>query len=199
MSILLSRLSIIFFFLAAALTFAGAQLGLPALSYTGFMSLGLASLAAGGRVVLTGQAFFLPAGDQSLRRKSEHFTGPAARLWGFIFILFGLVTAVAGLAGVFFPVQAVAFLDRALDTPLGWGILSLLFGAGMTLYGLTRLLGGGGRSGPGALVRLRDAGYRLFGLACLLIGLGLAGLGLVSVIAPHSVMSWLANLSPAMP
>jgi hypothetical protein len=196
---LLSWSSIACFVLAAVLTFAGTQLKLPVLTHAGILSLGGAALAAGIQVILTGEAFFLPTGAQSLRRKAEHFTGLAARLWGVFFLLFGLVLSFAGLGGMFLPGRTESLIRSALDTPPGWGILSLVLGAGGILYGLTRVIGEGGRYEANALTRLRDAGYRLFGLLCLLMGVGLAGLGLILVFAPGPLSYWLENLLPALP
>jgi hypothetical protein len=191
---LFSGLALAFFFLAAGLTLAGDRLGLSGLTSAGIASLGLSALSAGIQVIVTGEAFFLPAGAQALRRRAEHFTGLAARLWGIFFVLFGLVMLFLGLAGVFFPGQGTALLNRLLETPLGWGLVCVFFGGGLSLYGLTRLIGAAGRTGSGALDQVRGIGFRLFGLVGLLAGLGLCGLGVVLIFSPRLLTAWLKGL-----
>lgn len=196
---LLTWLPIVLFFLAAGLMFAADRLTLPALAFAGLILLGFSALLSGIGVILTRQAFFLPSGTQSLRRRAESYSGLAAQLWGVFFVLVGGVFILTGLVALRMPDQALAIVERALDTPAGWGVLLFGLGVFVALYGLTRLLAGSASVSVGLQVRLRDMGYRLFGGVTLLLGLALVALGFTLITSPETLAGWIRQWFPPVP
>lgn len=196
---LLSWLPIILFFAAAGLMFAADRLAVPVLTFAGVTVLGLTAIVSGIQVILTRQAFFLPTGEQSQRRRAESYSGLAAQIWGVMFVLFGLIFIGIGLAGVRSPGQVFGFLEQALETSAGWGALLLLFGLFLTLYGLTRVLAGGASTGSGARLQLRDMGYRLFGGVVSIVGLLLLGLGFILFTSPETLSGMIRQWIPLVP
>jgi hypothetical protein len=196
---LLGSLPLVTFLLAALLMFAADRLSQPALTFIGLMLLGFSALLSGVQVIVTRQAFFLPTGRQSLKRRAESYSGLAAQLWGVFFVLFGLICVLAALAGLFAPEQAQAVVDQALETPAGWGVLLTILGVFLSLYGLTRLLSGSASVSTGFQIQLRDAGYRLFGGVCLLLGLALVALGLTLITSPEMLNDLIRQWIPGLP
>ena len=197
---LLSWLPIILFFLAAGLMFAADRLGLPALTFAGVTVLGVTALVVGVQVIVRREAFFLPSGRDSLRRRAESYSGLAAQIWGVMFVLFGLILLGVGVIGLGNPGQAFGFLEQALDTSAGWGALLFIIGVFVTLYGAARLLAGGAHtSGSSARLQLRDMGYRLFGFVVLVAGLALLGLGYILFASPETLTGLLGQWLPAVP
>lgn len=182
---LLIWVPIILFFGAAGLMAAADQLALPALTFAGLVLLGLCAVLSGIQVIITRQAFFLPSGDQSLRRRAESYSGLAAQLWGVFFVLFGLIFILAGLIGFGRPERVMALIDQSLETPAGWGVLLFTIGVFVALYGLTRILAGSASTGTGIQARLRDIGYRMFGGLALIFGLLLLALGFILLTSPE--------------
>jgi hypothetical protein len=180
------------FALACILMFAGERFHLPALIFLGTMSLGILSLFLGVEVIIKREASFRTRRAESVIG-SESYSGCAAQVWGFMFILFGLGLALGALAGLIQPQQARTALERALETPLGWGILSAILGVFIFLYGLARILAGGAAISKNAWSGLRDAGYRMFGGLCLLFGGGLIGLGLILITSPETIIEYLQH------
>jgi hypothetical protein len=196
----LSWLPIILFFAAAGLMFAADRLALPALTFAGLTLLGLTAVISGIQVIVTRQAFFLPTGDQSLRRRSESYSGLAAQLWGVMFVLFGLIFILIGVIGFGNPEGAFGFVEQALETSAGWGALLFIIGVFVTLYGVTRILAGGAHtSGSSTRLRLRDMGYRLFGGILLMVGLLLLALGFILFTSPETLTGLIPQWFPIMP
>jgi hypothetical protein len=196
---LFAWLPIVLFFAAAGSMFAADQLALPALTFAGLMLLGLCAVLSGIQVVVTRQAFFLPSGSQSLRRRAESYSGPAAQLWGVFFVLFGLIFLAVGVLGLRAPGQVFSFVEQALETPAGWGALLFTGGIFVTLYSLTRILAGGASTGAGIQAQLRDVGYRLFGGVVLLIGLSLLALGFILFTSPETLTGLIQGWFPTVP
>lgn len=197
---LLSWLPIILFFLAAGLMFAADRLGLPALTFAGVIVLGVTAIVVGIQVIVTREAFFLPTGDQSLRRRAESYSGLAAQIWGVMFVLFGLIFIGVGVIGLGNPEGAFGFVEQALETSAGWGALLFVIGVFITLYGFTRLLAGGAHtSGSSARLQLRDMVYRLFGFVVLVAGLLLLALGYILFASPETLTSLLGQWLPTLP
>jgi hypothetical protein len=192
----LSWLPIITFFLAFGLMFAGQNLNIFQLTTAGFLFLGITAILAGIQVIWTKEAFFSPSGSQSVRRRSEHYSGLSAQLWGVFFLLAGVGASLASLVAMLNPAAAQTFLDQFLDTPAGWGILLAGLGVFVSLYGLTRLLAGAAAVSRKFGGRLRDLGYRGLGALSLLIGLALIGLGLVLILAPDLLLTWVEGVIP---
>jgi hypothetical protein len=188
-------LEIALFALACLFFFAGERFDLPPLLFLGVISLGGLGLVVGVEVIVKREASF------NIRRAnhvigSENYSGCAAQLWGFMFVLFGLGLVLGALAGLFQPQQALAIVDQAFATPLGWGILSTVLGIFTATYGLTRLLAGGAIAARNLLGHARDMGYRLFGILCILIGGGLVVLGLTLIFSPEKLTTFLRQWIP---
>jgi hypothetical protein len=187
-------LPLITFATAVLLMFIGVQFSLPPFTYLSLMFIGLTALLAGIQVIVSKEAFFLPIGDQALRRRSELYSGVAAQLWGIIFILLGLGFVLGGAAAVFIPEQAQATFDRLFDSAAGWGILITVIGIFIALYGLTRLLAGVAAVGSKARLRFHDVGYRLLGGFLLLLGVMLIGIGVLLLTAPEILVEFVMRL-----
>lgn len=189
-------LPIITFFLAAFLIFAGQNLNINQLTAAGFLLLGITAILVGIQVIWTKEAFFLPSGRQAARRRAEQYSGLSAQLWGVFFLLAGLGASVAALAALVNPAAAQTFLEQFLDTPAGWGTLLAGLGVFVSLYGLTRLLAGSAAVSRTVGTRLKDLGYRGVGALSLLVGLVLIGLGLVLILAPDVLLTWIEQVIP---
>jgi hypothetical protein len=187
-------LPIVTFFVAALLTFIGVQFSRPPFTYLGLMFLGLTALLAGIQAIVTKEAFFLPIGDQALRRRSELYSGVAAQLWGVIFILFGLGFVFGGVAALFIPEQAQITFDRLFDSAAGWGILITAVGLFVALYGLARLLAGVAAVGSNVRLRFHDVSYRFLGGFLLLLGIVLIGIGTLLLTAPETLVELVMRL-----
>ena len=196
---LLSWIPILLFFGAGGLMFAAERLAMPALTFGGLILLGLCAIVSGIQVIITRQAFFLPSGRDSVRRRAESYSGLAAQLWGVMFVLFGLIFMGIGLLGIRSPGQVFAYFEQALETSAGWGALLFTIGVFVTLYGATRILAGDASTGSDFQVRLRDIGYRLFGGAALFFGLLLLALGYILFTSPEMLSGMVQEWVPVLP
>lgn len=195
----LSWLPILLFFLAVILMFAADRLGRPGLRYAAVFVIGVTAVIAGIQVIITREAFFLPSGRNSLRRRAESYSGLAAQIWGMIFVLFGLIFIGIGVIGFSNPERGFSFVERALETAAGWGILLIVIGVFVTLYGATRVLAGGAHtSSSSAWLQLRDIGYRLFGFVVLVVGLLLLGVGYLLFTSPETLTGLLEQWRPTL-
>jgi hypothetical protein len=195
----LSWFPVVLFFLAVILMFAADRLGLPALRFAAVIVIGLTAVLSGIQFIITREAFFLPSGRDSLRRRAESYSGLAAQIWGLIFVLFGLIFIGIGVIGSANPEGGFSFVERALETATGWGVLLMVIGVFVTLYGATRVLAGGAHtSGASAWLQLRDMGYRLFGFVVVVVGLLLLAVGYLLFASPETLTGWIEQWRPTL-
>lgn len=188
-------LPLFLFFLAGGFVFVGQRLGGTRVIAAGFLCLGLAAVIAGLEFIRSKQAFFLPS-SRTGRRRSESFSGLPAQLWGVVFVLAGLGVGLAAMAAIMAPEAARAWLEQAMDTAAGWGLLSLILGVFLGLYGLIRLLGGSGWAQSGLYSRAANVGYRGMGGLFLVLSLLLVGVGLLLLLSPDTLLGWVEQTIP---
>jgi hypothetical protein len=195
---LLFWLEIALFAAACLLAIGGQRLQQPSLIMLAVMVFGVLAVVLGAEVFVKRRASFLSrrAGHVT---GSEQYSGVAAQIWGIFFVLAGVLCILAAIAGLLMPDRAQAVIEQALETPAGWGMLAVVAGTFLGLYGLTRVLAGGAATVRGLTERLRDTGYRLFGALCLLVGLGIVALGLMLILSPEMLAEPLRRWLPQVP
>lgn len=164
-----SRVPIAIFLVGVALVLIGNQISIAALKNLGFVCIGLASIASGVEMLVTGRATFSTWAGQSWGHY-ERFSGWTARLWGILFLVFGGFVCLATLLG------AEAFWTWFFDTPRGSGIFLFGIGAIAIMYGVIRVIAGTEQSGSGVGATVSNFLERIWGEFVLLLGLGFVGL-----------------------
>jgi len=141
---------------------------------------GIVLLLSGLRMILTRKARVLTGGSD-LHPRAEHHTGFTAQLWGILYVMFSVALFV--LAYAMWPHRngAPDLVGIVSNTPLLSSFVMMVVGAGIGMYGLTRLFA---RKEAFVETGVR-AGERYFmGVyACLAGGLILA-IGLLRAFAP---------------
>jgi hypothetical protein len=190
----MSTAALALFIAAVATLYVGVEvLDAPRVTATGALLLGLSAVAAGIHVLRTGRAHFQPSGPNAGRLLAESFGGWAARVWGVMFVLAGVLTMAGAAAALVAPDAAYATLEQAVQTDAGRGVALALWGTFVGLYGLARALGDE-VTAPGAAPRARHLGRRLFGLLCLMAGLLCVTVGVLFVVSPGTPMRVVRSL-----
>jgi hypothetical protein len=172
---------------AVALIYSGSRFGLPAL-----VGLGTACLAAvvgmhGLDMLLTKKAVFRAAGGIGYGVPREVFSGPAAQLWGLVFLVGAALLLVLAFAAAFVPGGMEAFWRVALGSHLGWGLALIGLGLFVAALGLIRIMAGTAGLDFGIPARAAGLLQRLGGAVVLLLGAGLVALGLWIALAPRTL------------
>lgn len=172
------RIAVVLFVAAIVITFVGIELlESTRVTAAGVLVIGATALVAGIEMVRTGRAVFESSGPRETLRPAEDFTGIAARMWGVIFLIAGLLTIIGAAATVVSPERTQATVLAFMETRQGQGAGIAFLGTLTTLYGIIRTFGGSGWRITNVYRRTRDVGYRLLGIVCILIGGALIALG----------------------
>ncbi len=171
-------------FVGALIFGIGSFLNFDPLNFVGLALFGAGVVFLGFDGIVSEEIVFL----SRIRGISTAFTGLVARAWGAIFVLAGFAIlgfAVLSLVRPDFPIG-----DRVIEfaqTPLGTSLLMMGYGGVGVLYAFSLLFENGERS---ILSILASVPTRLFGLFVLLTSLGLIGVGILRLVAPQVVESW---------
>lgn len=193
-----SRVPIAFFLVGAALVLIGHQIPISVVMNLGFVCIGLAIIASGIEMLVTGRAIFRTT-DSWGPTHYERFSGLRARMWGVLFLVFGGFVGLSTLAGMLLPGGAETFWAQFLSTPRGWGILFVGMGAVAMTYGIIRILAGSALLGSGLGAQVLNCSERVFGAVVMLLGLGLAMLGWVFIVAPDVLLTPINHVLQSIP
>jgi hypothetical protein len=100
---------------------------------------GILMLVSGLRMIATRRARVVTQGSE-IHPRAEHHTGFTAQLWGILYAMMSI--ALFGLAYTIWPANngASDFVEMVSNSPFLTGLVIVVVGAGMAMYGLTRLL-----------------------------------------------------------
>lgn len=115
--------------------------------------------------------------------RREHYSGLSARLLGLINLLFGAGILFHTIVEWMILSLANAFPEGLVDTNRGRGVLCLVFGFFILLFGLIRLISGSAHS-PELRSGWVDLGFRLRGLFGGVIGILLSAVGVWLILMP---------------
>lgn len=184
------------FLVAGAAVLAGEYLELPWLSGAAPVAFGVAVLAGGVRILVTGQSKGAAAGMDHWYRPSkytERHTGTPARLIGALLLIAGLLFIVMGVIALTARGGMDAFWQEFLKSPRAWGAVAGLAGIMMTLAGTVRAIAGSGAA-PGAYNRVVEAEFKIGGVVTAAVGLGLLFLAAVLLMSPDYLPNALDKL-----
>jgi hypothetical protein len=168
------------------LTIFGAAAGLhyriPIIIVVVCVGLALFSAIAGLRMILTRTAA-IPTSD-SLHSPKEHHTGLSAQFWGILFLMFSVPLGAFGIGYWLDSDNPAAVVEWMFASRLATGLAIAAAGAGVAMYGLTRLLGGRHtfrETGLGTIER------RFTGVYATLVGALIATAGVIHIAAPGTL------------
>lgn len=145
---------------------------------------GLAVFAfvSGTRMILTRRAD-IPTGGAS-NFFMEYHRGLGARLWGVLFILMSTFAGMLAVGLWVYGNEPPAVLERLVASRAVLGTVTVGVGAGIGMYGLTRLVAG---NAPFVETKLRPFERVLGGVYACVTGSLLMAVGLVHVFAPGAL------------
>lgn len=144
-----------------------------------FFIFGLFAAVLGAETLMHGRIQLL---DRHYSRR-EYYSGLSARLLGLIILLFGAGILFHTIVEWMIPGLANAFLEGLVDTNRGRGVLCIVFGFFILLFGLIRLISGSAHS-PELRSGWVDLGFRLRGLFEGVIGILLSAVGVWLILMP---------------
>lgn len=170
---IVDRLAVPTFILAGGLVYLAEQLNLPILTPIAIGVLGVFAMLLGAGTMIEGRFQLF----DRLWSRREQYSGLPARLLGLAIFFFGLlIVSFAGWEALS-PGAAGRFLSELAATERGLGLLLIVFGFFMALFGIARLVAGSAH--PVEQRRpLTDLGFRLGGLVTLAAGIALVLAGL---------------------
>jgi hypothetical protein len=161
------------------------------------VGLALFSAVTGLRMIVTRTAV-IPTSD-SFDAHKEYHTGLAAQFWGILFLMFSVPLSAFGIGyWLYGDNPPVAAINRMIASPLISGLAITASGAGVTLYGLTRLVAG---KYTFAETRIGPFERTVMGVYAVTMGLLIAAAGVVRMVAPgvltrmrDSAIAWALSL-----
>jgi hypothetical protein len=118
----------------------------------------------------------------------EYHTGITAQLWGFLYILFGMITILIALGMSISGETSKAWVDAFFAKPSGMGWFMTAAGGMILLFGIIRLISGNASYTETKLVPFeRITG----GISFFLLGLVILSAGLWLIISPSSLRHFL--------
>ncbi len=191
-----TRVEIVFFVLAAGLSFLSQQFSLPFLTNPALLFAGLVMATLGIEQVVTRLDIY--RGGWSLAQIVEIYRTLVVQLWGLIFSGLGLLIVARAVLGWLDPRSADSLWNGFLNSPSTIGLILAAMGLLTTLHGLIRALAGSGGADQAKVTGARDALDRLAGVAILLFGLALSFAGLVLGLAPTLLTAIVSQLGAAV-
>jgi hypothetical protein len=173
----------ILFALGGGFLYLGEEWGIGWAGPIGMGCMGLFLVAMGVDVIVKRLGIFHIDG-WTQAKVVDTYRGLGELLWGFLFVLLGLVVAGIVLMNWFWPAASGTIWSALLNTAPGLGSILALAGLMMLLSGLVRALAGTGRVDPARLSGLPYALDRLVGAGTFLVGALIAASGLLLLIAP---------------
>lgn len=176
---IIEKLAAPIFLVAGGMAYFAGEFDMPFLQPVAFSIFGLFAAALGAGTLIHGRIQLL---DRHYNRR-EHYSGLSARLLGLIILFFGAGVIFLAIVEWMNPGMANAFLVRLVDTNRGRGVLCLVFGFFILLFGLIRLISGSAHS-PELRSGWVDFGIRLRGLFGGVIGILLSAVGVWLILMP---------------
>jgi hypothetical protein len=153
---------------------------------------GVFMLFSGLRMIGTRKAR-VPSGGSDLNPRLEHHSGFTAQLWG---ILYAMMSAILfGIAYGMWPTRnnAPEVFQRVSSSPLLSGLIIVIVGAGIAIYGLTRFA----RKEAFVETQASTAGRYFMGIYACLSGILILVFGLIRAFAPEllsALRHWIVEL-----
>jgi|GEM_PF-2748153 len=143
---------------------------------------GVYGIFTGFQMILSKRAEVPTSGGGSAHK--EYHTGIAAQLWGFLYILFGVITILIAL-GMSVPSEtSKAWVETFFARPSGMGWFMTVAGGMILLFGVIRLISG---NAPYTETKLIPFERITGGISSSLLGLLILGTGLWLIIAPSTL------------
>ena len=162
---------------------AGIHYRIPIVVTAVCVGLALFSAVSGWRMIATRTAV-IPTSD-SFDAHKEYHTGLAAQLWGILFLMFSVPLAAFGVGyWLYGDDPPIELISRMIASPLISGLAIIAAGAGIALYGLTRLVAG---KYTFAETRTGRVERTVLGVYAVATGLLVAAAGVVRVAAPGAL------------
>ena len=147
------------------------------------VGLALFSAVNGLRMIVTRTAV-IPTSD-SFDAHKEYHTGLAAQFWGILFLIFSVPLGAFGIGyWLYGDDPPVAIINRMVASPLISGLAIIVIGAGLTLYGLTRLVAG---KYTFVETRIGPVERTIGGVYAVTMGMLVSAAGVVRVVAPGAL------------
>jgi len=147
------------------------------------VGLAVFSAVSGLRMIVTRTAV-IPTSD-SFDAHKEYHTGLAAQFWGILFLMFSVPLGAFGVGyWLYGDDPPVAIINRMIASPLISGLAIIAVGAGLTLYGLTRLVAG---KYTFVETRIGPVERALTGVYTVTVGMLVAAAGVVRMVAPGAL------------
>lgn len=159
------KLAVPVILVSGGLVYLSEQFRLPLLIPIAFTIFGVFAILLGMDTFVHGRIEMF----DRLYSRREYYSGISARLLGVIIFLFGAGILVYVVLGFLQPGMANDFLTGLVETKHGWGILLVVFGFFILLFGLIRLISGSAHS-PEQRNQLVDLRFRIQGLIGFIIG-----------------------------
>jgi len=143
---------------------------------------GVYGIFAGFQMIISKHAEVPTSGGRSAHK--EYHTGIAAQLWGFLYILFGVITILIALGMSISGETSKAWVESFFAKPSGMGWFMTAAGGMILLFGIIRLISGNASYTETKLVPFeRVTG----GISFFLLGLVILSAGLWLIISPSSL------------
>lgn len=155
---------------------------------TALVLVGLAvfSAVSGLRMIVTRKAD-IPTSD-SLDPHREYHTGLSAVFWGLLFLVFSLPFGALGVAVWIYGAQPPSgIVEGIARSPLASGLIVVIVGAAIGMYGLTRVLPGKAAFRETGIGRV-ERGFTAVYLSA--VGTFVVAAGLVRILAPGALTRW---------
>ena len=163
---LIDKISILVMLIAGGLVYLAEQFEVHRLIPIAIGLFGLFAFSLGVDTFMQGKIQMF----DRLYSRSEYYSGAPARLLAIIIFLFGVGLTSYAVWEWVQPGAAGAYLAGLVGSARGWGILLLIFGIFMTLFGILRLVTGSAWK-KDEQQPLVDFGFRLRGLISLALGI----------------------------
>jgi hypothetical protein len=169
--------------LALLVTWIGIRYRIPAIIALVLCGLAVFAFVTGVQMIVTRRAQIPTGGNRSHRK--EYHTGLGAQLWGMMFILMSAFPgAVAFVFWRYGNEPPADLVTRLVASPLISGVVIVATGAGIVMYGLTRLIAG---NAPFAETKLRPIERMLGGGYACIVGSLVVVAGLVRGLSPGTL------------
>ena len=150
---------------------------------------GVYGILAGIQMITSKRAEVPTSGGGSAHK--EYHTGIAAQLWGFLYILFGVITILIAL-GMSVPGEtSKAWLEAFFARPSGMGWFMIIAGGMILLFGIIRLISG---NAPYAETKLVPFERIIGGISSSILGLVILGIGLWLILSPSTLKAFFEYL-----
>jgi len=152
---------------------------------------GAYSIFAGIQMIISKRAE-VPTGSST--GPVERHLGLTAQLWGFLYILFGAIAILIALAMSVFRETSTVWVERFLSTLSGFGVLMVVAGGSILVFGIMRLISG---NAPYIETKLVPFERIMGGIYFSLLGAGVFAIGLWLLLSPSTlkaVFNYLVSL-----